>query len=151
MQTSYLGHVFNQDLFPKAVDKTILTAERLKKRDLFDTIVFSGMSGAAMAFLLSHWMSVPLLCVRKKSDNSHYLSTGRGYLEGNVDDVRKYLIVDDFISSGASVQYMIDSIKEKNYNAECVGMLMYASYSDRQWTHPVTKKVYEATASSPDT
>lgn len=151
MQTSYLQHVFDPALFQRSVDKTLAAAERLQKCYGYDTIVFSGMSGAAMAFMLSHWMNVPLLCVRKKGDSSHYVSSTRRYLEGNAQDVRKYLIIDDFISSGATVQYMIDTIKEANYSAECVGMLMYASYSDRQWTHPVTRKVYEATASSPDT
>lgn len=151
MQTSYLQHVFDQSIFCRAVDKTIHAAEALKKKTAFDTIAFSGMSGAAMAFLLSHWMNVPLLCVRKRGDSSHYIKSRNKYLEGNAVDVRKYLIVDDFISSGATVQYMIDTIKSENSSAECVGMLMYASYSDRSWTHPVTRKVYEATASSPDT
>jgi adenine/guanine phosphoribosyltransferase-like PRPP-binding protein len=151
MQTSYLQHVFDQGIFQRAVDKTLTAAEAIRKRTGFDTIAFSGMSGAAMAFLLSHWMGVPTLCVRKKGDSSHYVSSTRRYLEGNAVDVRKYLIVDDFISSGATVQYMIDTIGDTNAQAECVGMLMYASYSDRQWTHPVTRKVYEATASSPDT
>ena len=151
MQTSYLQHVFDPELFQRSVDKTLAAAERLKRSEGYDTIVFSGMSGAAMAFMLSHWMNVPLLCVRKREDTSHYVKQSRRYLEGNADDVRKYMIIDDFISSGATVQYMIDTIKEKNWNAECACMLMYASYSDREWTHPVTRKIYQVTASSPDT
>lgn len=151
MQTSYLQHVFEPGLFQRAVDKTLHTAESLKRSTGFDTIAFSGMSGAAMAFMLSHWMNVPLLCVRKREDTSHYVKSTRKFLEGNAQDVRKYLIVDDFISGGGTVQYMIDTIREANLYAECVGMLMYASYSDREWTHPLTRKVYQATASSPDT
>jgi adenine/guanine phosphoribosyltransferase-like PRPP-binding protein len=151
MQTNYLQHVFDQKIFQKAVDKTLLSAESIRKRTGFDTIAFTGMSGAAMAFLLSHWMNVPLLCVRKKNDNSHYVTQTSRILEGNVHDVRKYLIVDDFIASGHTIQYVIDSIKTSNTYAECVGILMYASYSDRNWTHPVTRQVYDATACSPDT
>lgn len=151
MQTSYLQHVFEPGLFQRSVDKTLAAAECLKKSTGFDTIAFSGMSGAAMAFMLSHWMNVPLLCVRKREDTSHYVKQSRKFLEGNATDVRKYLIVDDFISSGATVQYMIDTISSANYQAECIGMLMYASYSTRDWTHPVTRKMYVATACSPDT
>lgn len=151
MQTSYLGHVFDPNRFPKAVDKTIAAAERLKKLEGYDTIAFTGMSGAAMAFLLSHWMDVPLLCVRKKTDSSHFVSSSPPrYLEGHAHEVRKYLIVDDFIASGASVRYMIDTIRETNYRAECVGMLLYAAYSDSQWTHPTTGKSYPTTSSRVD-
>lgn len=151
MQTNYLQHVFDQKIFQKAVDKTLLSAEAIRKRTGFDTIAFTGMSGAAMAFLLSHWMNVPLICVRKKNDNSHFVTQTSKILEGNVADVRKYLIVDDFIASGHTIQYVIDSIQTSNLSAECVGILMYASYSDRNWTHPVTRQVYDATACSPDT
>jgi adenine/guanine phosphoribosyltransferase-like PRPP-binding protein len=151
MQTSYLQHVFDQGIFCRAVDKTILAAEAIKKKTGFDTIAFSGMSGAAMAFLLSHWMSVPLLCVRKRGDGSHYVNQTGKILEGNVVDVRKYLIVDDFIASGRTVQNIIDAIEVGNRNAECIGMLMYSSFSDRNWMHPVTRKEYQATACSPDT
>lgn len=150
MQTNYLQHVFDQDLFQKSVSKSITIAERLKKEEGFDTIAFSGMSGAAMAFLLSHWMNVPLLCVRKKTDTSHFVSSSRKFLEGNARDVQKYLIVDDFISSGATVQYIIDTIQENKYDAKCVGMLMYAAYSNRDWIHPITRKTYQVTTSSPD-
>lgn len=151
MQTSYLQHVFDPARFAKSVDKTLSAAERLKKCLGFDTIAFTGMSGAAMAFLLSHWMGVPLLCVRKKTDSSHYVNSfPPRYLEGNVVEVRKYLIIDDFIASGASVRYMIDTIKEQNYSAECVGMLLYAAYSDNQWTHPDTRKSYPTTSSRVD-
>lgn len=151
MQTAYLGHVFDTARFTKSVDKTLTTAEQLKKSLGFDTIAFTGMSGAAMAFMLSHWMDVPLLCVRKRSDSSHYVNSfPPRYLEGNALDARKYLIVDDFIASGASVKYMIDTIKEQNYRAECVGMLLYAAYSDSQWTHPTTGKSYITTSSRVD-
>jgi len=150
MQTNYLQHVFDQALFQKSVDKTIAIAERLKKSEGFDTIAFSGMSGAAMAFLLSHWMNVPLLCVRKKADTSHYVQSSRKFLEGNVADVHRYLIVDDFISSGATVQYIIDTIKYSRFDSECVGMIMYAAYSNREWTHPITREVYRVITSSPE-
>ena len=150
MQTSYLGHVFDPARFPKSVDKTLAAAERLKKCSGFDTIAFTGMSGAAMAFLLSHWMDVPLLCVRKKTDSSHFVNSfPPRYLEGHTE-VRKYLIVDDFIASGATMQYMIDTINEQNSRAECVGILLYAAYSDSQWTHPTTRKSYTTTSSRVD-
>jgi adenine/guanine phosphoribosyltransferase-like PRPP-binding protein len=150
VQTNYLQHVFEPDLFQRSVNKTVTTAERIRKDTGYDTIVFSGMSGAAMAFMLAHWMNMPLLCVRKRNDSSHFVSQTRKYLEGNAHDVRKYLIVDDFISSGATVQYIMDTIRETNVSAECVSLLMYAGYSNREWIHPVTRKMYQVTTSNPD-
>lgn len=149
IQTSYLEHVFTPDLFPKTVDCTIKAAERLKFETGFDTIAFSGISGAAVAFILSHWLDVPLLCVRKKGEDSHYHQQGGRILEGNVVDVKKYIIVDDFIASGHTCQHIIDSIQEKNFRAQCVGMLMYRAYENHTFTHRVTRKQVPVTSCRP--
>jgi adenine/guanine phosphoribosyltransferase-like PRPP-binding protein len=134
IQTSYLEHVFTPHLFPKMVESSIKEAERLRKEIGYDTIAFSGVSGAAIAFILSHWLDIPLVCVRKKGENSHYHSGGK-ILEGNVNDVRKYIIVDDFIASGATCNHIIDSIRDGNSLARCVGMLMYRAYESHTFTH----------------
>lgn len=136
IQTSYLQHVFNPNLFQRTVDKTIKEAERLKKETKFDTIAFSGISGSAMAFLLSHWLDVPLLCVRKLGENSHYHKMTNKVLEGNVQDMQRYLIVDDFVASGATVLHIVNSIMQVNYNVKCVGLLMYSAYSNSEFKHP---------------
>jgi orotate phosphoribosyltransferase-like protein len=120
-----MNTVFRQELFAKAVDKTITTAESMRKIFQYDTIAFSGVSGAAMAFILSHWLSVPLLCVRRAGDNSHYFNGRHSHCEGNFD-AKRYMIVDDFISSGSTVNYIIDTIYKEVPAAKCVGMLMYA-------------------------
>ena len=136
ISTVYLKHVYEPKLFPKMVEKAITKAEQLNKELKFDTIAFCGMSGAAAAFILGHWMDIPLLCVRKKEENSHFRnSRPSSVCEGNIG-TRRYLIVDDFISSGATVNYMIENIGKEMPNAECVGMLMYAGYSDSSHKHP---------------
>lgn len=149
IQTSYLEHVFTPDLFPKMVDITIKKAEQLKKDTGFDTIAFSGISGAAVAFILSHWLNIPLLCVRKKGENSHYHQQNGKILEGNVQDVKKYIIVDDFIASGATCHHIIDSIRESNLRARCVGMVMYRAYENFTFTHRVSKQEIPVISSRP--
>ena len=136
ISTSYLQHVFYHDTFQRTVDKTVTMAERLKKETLFDTIVFSGISGSALAFILSHWMNMPLLCVRKLGENSHYHNQTKRVLEGNVENMRRYLIVDDFISSGDTCRRIVESIRDTNPRAKCVAMLMYAAYQDSEFKHP---------------
>jgi hypoxanthine phosphoribosyltransferase len=140
IRTVYLKHVYEPDLFPKMVEKSIAKAEQLRKELKFDTIAFSGMSGAAIAFILGHWLDIPLLCIRRKEEGSHFRSSRPSCVcEGNID-TKRYLIVDDFISSGATVNYIIESIDRelfKGYSQpECVGMLMYAGYSDSEHKHP---------------
>lgn len=130
ISTSYLSTIFYPENFKKSVQASLDEARRIKAERGFDTIAFSGTSGAAMAFILARELDVPLLCVRKKGESSHYVN---GYeeriLEGNLG-AEKVLFVDDFISSGTTVNYMLDMIKRNAPNAECIGMLMYAGYGD---------------------
>lgn len=148
--TVYLEHVFDQQLFGKTVEKTIANAERLRFETRFDTIAFTGISGSAMAFILSHWLDIPLLCVRKKGENSHYHKQTNRLVEGNVKDIKKYVIVDDFISSGSTVKHVIESIRDACPVAECVGMLMYSGYRDDSFQHPSWKNPVKVLSCRPE-
>lgn len=135
IQTLYLTPVFNQKMFPRTVRKTVTTARKLQAKYKFDTIAFCGISGAAIAFLLSHRLKLPLLCVRKRNETSHYREQRRyTLLEGNID-CDKYLIVDDFIATGDTVNHIINSISKELPRAKCVSMLMYAAYADSSYCH----------------
>lgn len=135
IKTLYLTPVFDPDMFHRTVSQTVTEAKRLKDKHNFDTIAFCGMSGAAMAFLLAHQLRLPLLCVRKKNESSHYRSQMPSTLmEGNLD-CQRYLLLDDFISSGATVNYVVESIADELPNAKCVAMLMYAAYGDSTYRH----------------
>lgn len=150
IQTSYLEHVFTPDIFPRTVDNTIKKAEWLKKETGFDTIAFSGISGSAIAFILSHWLDIPLLCVRKRGENSHYHAGGGRILEGNVRDVKKYIITDDFIASGATCNHIIESIRDGNSSARCVGMLMYRAYEDHTFTYRPSNQEIKVISTRPE-
>ena len=135
IRTLYLTPVFDPDMFHRTVSQTVAEAKRLQASHNFDTIAFCGMSGAAMAFLLAHQLKLPLLCVRKKNESSHYRSQmGSTLMEGNLD-CQRYLLLDDFISSGDTVNYIIESINKEIPQAKCVAMLMYAAYSDSTYQH----------------
>src|SRR5687767_13074290 len=60
-------------------------------------LVMSGISGQSVGWALSTTLKLPGLVVRKPKERAHSgLIVGQG-------DVRDYVIVDDFISSGASI------------------------------------------------
>lgn len=151
ISTVYLRTIFYPDIFPRTIEKTLAAAWSLKEEYGYDTIAFCGMSGAAMAFILAYELEVQLLCVRKASDNSHFHDMNRGrVLEGNVD-TKKYLLVDDFISSGDTVNYIMDSIRNDGSSAECVAMLMYASTSSNTtYQRGGEGRAWKVIASRPD-
>jgi len=151
IQSVYLRSVYEVDVFQKTVNKTVTVAEELHKKYKFDTIAFCGMSGAAMAFLLSHRLGVHLICVRKPTDGSHFHSYWASskkitLCEGNMS-TEKYLIVDDFITTGGTVDRIVRTIRTEVPKAVCVGMLMYAESHGRNWTLPDGVGLVEVTPS----
>ncbi len=131
VQTDYLASVYNLEKFRETVDNTIHAAERMMKAHPFDAIAFTGTSGAALAYILSHWMNVPVVCVRKESERSHYPSY-LGRLEGFVA-FQRYMIVDDFISSGATIDKIRDEIAKVVKTATCVGIVLYSRTADSEY------------------
>jgi hypoxanthine phosphoribosyltransferase len=88
------------------------------------------------------------LVVRKKEDQSHY-STVKGNLEGNIG-LKRYLLVDDFIDTGATVDYIIRSIRKEKPRAQCVAMMMYLQHSAYlTHEHPVCGSLIEVISSRP--
>ena len=124
IQSSYLNVIYKVDEYTKVVDDAVKIAMDVRCQHMFDTIAFSGHSGSAIAYPLSYRMGIPLICVRKSGENSHFVKENPKLLEGHMT-TKKYVIVDDFISSGDTVRRMLKTIKDNLPNAECVGMIMF--------------------------
>lgn len=90
----------------------------------FDSIAFSGMSGAMFAPLLAHVLKKELVMVRKGADlpdRGHSAFVVEGYAA-----VKRYVIVDDLVSTGATVKYIHGHILQDFANdAKCVGVYCY--------------------------
>lgn len=119
IQSEYLGKVYGKQ-FLKLVPAAVKQLRAVKKKYPFDAIAFRGSSGAALAFPLSYFLKVPLIHVRK--GNSHY---GSGTIEGTISSER-YIIIDDFIDSGATIKKIIREVK-KEMDAKPVAICLYAS------------------------
>lgn len=87
--------------------------------DLFDTIAYRGASGAIIASIIAHRLKKPLLLVRKPDDTKGHSPF---MLEGP-RSVKRYLIVDDFMSSGATYEAIRAAVRCQHPQAECIGML----------------------------
>ena len=123
------------------VPQAVKEVRRLRRELGFDSIAFTGSSGAALAFPLSYLLKIPLVHVRK--GRSHY---GNGEIEGTIS-TKKYLIVDDFIDRGNTVKRIIKKIEnELGDQAHPVGIYLYGPCNFTSFPHkgkniPVYRRV----------
>ena len=92
----------------------------------FDTVVFRGMSGALIAPILAYKLKKYVAVCRKESDGSHSGHSGR--IEGNVD-IKNFIIIDDFIDSGTTVEIILKTVKDCSPSSKCAGIFLYRSAS----------------------
>jgi adenine/guanine phosphoribosyltransferase-like PRPP-binding protein len=86
----------------------------------FDAIAFQGMSGALFASPLSLRINKPIIMVRKESDKNHSGLRAEGY-----QATKKYLFVDDFISSGKTFDHVKEVLNSFAPDAQCIGTYVY--------------------------
>lgn len=73
----------------------------------FDTLVATGLSGTCVAPMLARELEVNFLIVRKPDDlSTHSSSRGVGHIG------RRWVFLDDFISSGATRARVLDQVKQ---------------------------------------
>lgn len=97
-----------------------------------DTIAVTGKSGLSLAFATLMLIDFPLTVVRKRNEMSH-----GNQIEGKDSHrVRHYLILDDFVDSGATVRNIVSIVEERAEfsgcaTPECVGVVTYAGSERR--------------------
>lgn len=129
-----------------ALLKTAIAAfGRLREKVDIQAIAYTGSSGAAIAFPLAIAYELPIIYVRKEGEKSH-----GGEVECNfTDEIENYVIVDDFIATGKTVQTIIAGIKTraKRFSwdgPECIGVFTFDpqhgdsdkfAFRDENWDH----------------
>lgn len=98
----------------------------LMERNEVDAVVVTGKSGMSLAFATLMLIDFPLVVVRKRGENSH----GNNIEGPRTINVRRYIVLDDFISSGATVRTIVQDINDLatalfETAPECVGVLQY--------------------------
>ena len=119
----YLRVIFDIERFNKAVNACVRC---LKARPEINAIAASGVSGITFAAAVAYKAKKSLIVVRKEKEK-HY-SHAEIMVEGGFDGAR-YLIVDDLISSGKTLAYIVQQI-ETTHEAECLGYCLYNSTHD---------------------
>lgn len=100
---------------------------KLKGLD-FDTVVFRGASGCLIGPAVADKLGKHMLYIRK--DKEYEDSHSSHMCEGHTR-LQRYIIVDDFISSGYTVDSIIKAVEVKNSKAVCVTIALYSCFSQR--------------------
>jgi len=126
---SHLGDIFRcPKEYGQLVDRIADQLEALRKKQSFTGMVFRGQSGAALAYPLSARLHIPLICVRKKGERSHGFD-----VEGSQANVRRYIILDDFMETGKTVKALLAEMDHQNKRnnpskhneLRCSGIVLY--------------------------
>lgn len=104
IRTDYLQEIYSVKTFTKLVNRAARKIKNNSSKYPFDAIAFRGTSGAALAYPLSFLLNVPLICCRKCKSHCYYK------VEGCLN-ARNYIIVDDFIETGKTIDNIIRNIK----------------------------------------
>jgi adenine/guanine phosphoribosyltransferase-like PRPP-binding protein len=91
----------------------------LRKVESFDSIVCCGTSGLLVAPQISEILDKHLIIVRKQND----ICYSPFPIEGT--SPYRYIIVDDLICSGTTIQHITKTIKEEHPRAICIGVYCY--------------------------
>lgn len=118
MKTEYLHNALSLSKRKSAISKLVKTIKDSKIK--FDAVAFTGMSGAMIAPVVADKLKKDLVLVRKNNDNCH--SNLR--VEMSDKKSKKVVFVDDCISSGDTVNRVIQELK--SYNIECDGVFLYS-------------------------
>jgi hypoxanthine phosphoribosyltransferase len=132
-RSDYLDSVFDPTAFEGTVKRATEMAKAMVCKYKADTLAFQGNSGSALAYILGHALSLPLVLIRKHKEDSHYMGAfQKDRLFEGYTGVHRYIIVDDFYSSGSTIDRIIDVVKDNCPDAECVSLLMYNQASRRK-------------------
>lgn len=116
-KSDYLTRYLHPEEGSKYIKKAIKVLRKYDKE--YDTIAFTGASGALFGPELSRRLNKHLIVVRKNIDDCHSCEYVEGYY-----NVYNYIIVDDFVASGKTVRTIQEKIeKEISDEARCIGIL----------------------------
>ncbi len=117
VETSYLGASFDPDRRQRALRNIITGLTPYSGQ--FEAIAVRGLSGTIMGTLVSHFMSKGLIVVRKAGEMGHGMS-----VEG-ASRFTRYIILDDFVCSGSTIQAIIDAIRGRTCNQKAAPVACY--------------------------
>lgn len=133
--TAYLKSAFTPDRLLAACKRLHKALEHMRAE--WDTVAFAGTSGSAVAFALSALYGYPITLVRKSGEQTHHFSSynTKYCVEGLVGPGLRYMIVDEMVSSGATVDRINAQFKIEFPSMQCAGLLLYEHWKTEADKH----------------
>jgi len=113
---SHTCHVLNHKTRNKIIVKAVCDLRKMEQQ--FDTIVCCGVSGLMVVPQIAEILNKHILVVRK--DESRYSE----FTTEGVAPFR-YVVIDDLICSGNTIERITNTIKEEYPRARCLGIYCY--------------------------
>jgi len=136
IRSSYLHPVFEPAKLIKVVERVCKLVEGMRPRP--DTILVRGISGVSVGFPVSMMTGIPIGVVRKE-DGSH-----SNYRYEGPSPIGGFVIVDDLVESGGTLQAIYERAKDVDCTTTCIGVVTYA----QEPTHRTSNKARGITGCS---
>ncbi len=127
IDSGYGWTTFSPSAWTKKLQACAKKINALRNKHNIDALAYTGSSGAAAAYVLGTALDLPVVYVRKKGEDSH-----GNKVECNANKpIENYLIIDDFICSGATVEHIVTGIEKAARDnrvkvpPKCVGVFLY--------------------------
>ena len=124
--TQYHVTVLSHKLRNQAIAKVMTELS-----DHFDSdvgIALTGLSGILVGVPVADKLEREFAIIRKEGEKRHADPS----MEGSLPD--KYVIIDDFICSGSTIERVVDTINKEWAGKTCVGVILYNVEVDERYT-----------------
>lgn len=131
---NWLGSLFKKDERVFVVERLVALIEHSGVE--FSHIAVCGISGVGVGSIVAHVMNKSLIVVRKESDDNH---SDYAVEVDTKEPIGDFIIIDDLISSGATVQHILDSIEDLKLTGSpsCVHGFLYHDGTSTGWDFPI--------------
>ena len=125
---SYFDHASDFRLFNAAIKAIVARIRQSKLKP--QAVAARGMSGALVVMAIAAKLKIPAIIIRKEGESSH--ACGR-HERTALGDAKTYIIVDDFVTSGRTVDAIMDGVSDCTtmMPKDCKGVFEYQDRGHR--------------------
>lgn len=147
MPSSHLRKVFD----PVSLRKIAAAVEHKRKKLRADIVVARGLSGVIVATAMGTLFDTPFAIVRKSNEMSHGRSIEVVDNENSDNGCwtqkcyKDWIIVDDLVASGATVEAILDAIRSQRstFTGVCRGIVLYNEDEAEQRTNVFNGELHD--------
>ena len=122
-----MSYFENITRYPEITVDTICHALSDPKFGRVDFIVGTGISGTLVLLPVAIRLKIHFAAVRKLMCGSHANNLMESSLSGE-NDAYRYVIIDDFVSSGETLKTVKKTMRRQYEHARCVGVVLYQGF-----------------------